>query len=129
MEITVASKTIGTEAWYKMSTVDISKSGLLLSWDRNTKMPFIRNTIIEITIDPSSSVLKTPVTCLAKVVRRDEAMEPRPDNVRGDFGAEVGVQIVQMDNDDLGAWVSCLSELEKRFEHLQIPDRFVPEAA
>lgn len=109
--LAVESKTIGTSAAYKLQTEDISRSGLLLVWDREVvKMPFIVNTLLEMTIDPDGACLGHPVTCLGKVVRRD----PRSDDVN-DQSARLGIQIVQMDNIDLNTWEVCLSELERRF--------------
>ena len=103
-DLSVESKTIGTSAAYKLATVDISRSGLLLSWERKSKMPFIENTIVEMTIDKSSHYLKNPLTCLGKVVRRDEE-DGQP--------TRLGIQIVQIDNSDLSAWEGCVTELEK----------------
>jgi hypothetical protein len=68
-------------------------------------MPFIENTLLELTIDPQASCLGDPVSCLGKVVRRTET----------DGSSVLGVQIVQMDNDDLDAWEGCLTELERKF--------------
>ena len=105
IDLHVDSRTIGTNANYKLSTEDVSRSGLLLVWDRETAMPFIENTILELTIDPDSNCLGDPVNCLGKVVRREES-----------GGASVlGVQIVQMDNSDMDIWEGCLTELERKF--------------
>lgn len=107
IDLTVASKTIGTDANYSLSTLDISRSGLLLEWDRNVKVPFNVNTIIEMTIDPDSNWLGGPVSCLGKIVRRE--------NVDNSTHAKFGVQIVQIDNSDLSVWENCVTELEKKF--------------
>ena len=76
-------------------------------------MPFIVNTLLEITIDPKGNCLDKPVSCLGKVVRRDH------DEVDGkDGGSEMsalrlGIQIVQIDNSDLAQWEGCLTQLER----------------
>jgi hypothetical protein len=108
IDLVVESKTLGTSAAYSMSTEDVSRSGLLLVWERESKMPFIVNTLIEMTIDPSGSCLSKPVTCLGKVVRRD-AQDGNNQTTR------FGIQIVQMDPGDIQNWEGCLSELEKKF--------------
>ncbi len=108
IDLVVESKTLGTSAAYSMSTEDVSRSGLLLVWERETKMPFIVNTLIEMTIDPKGSCLSKPVTCLGKVVRRD-AQDGDSQSTR------FGIQIVQMDPGDIQNWEGCLSELEKKF--------------
>lgn len=109
MGLEVASRTIGTDAAYQLITEDISRSGLLLVWDRDIKMPFIVNTLLEMTIDPAGSCLERPVSCLGKVVRRDA------DPAAGSHSARLGIQIVQIDNSDLVQWEDCVSELERRF--------------
>ena len=109
--IQVESRTMGTMSAYKLQTEDISRSGLLLVWDRDVvKMPFIVNTLLEMTIDPEGSYLGRPVTCLGKVVRRD----PGSEDGKG-HSARLGIQIVQIDNSDLSAWEGCLNELERHF--------------
>jgi hypothetical protein len=108
IDLVVESKTLGTSAAYSMSTEDVSRSGLLLVWERESKMPFIVNTLIEMTIDPTGSCLSKPVTCLGKVVRRD-AQDGSGQTTR------FGIQIVQMDPGDIQNWEGCLSELEKKF--------------
>lgn len=111
IDLTVESRTIGTNAAYSFFTEDISRSGLLLVWEREqVKMPFIVNTLLELTIDPKGECLDKPVTCLGKVVRREAASPDGKGNT-----ARLGIQIVQIDKTDLYAWEGCLSELEKRF--------------
>lgn len=109
IDLVVESKTLGTNAAYSMSTEDVSRSGLLLVWERDSRMPFIVNTLIEMTIDPTGSCLSKPLSCLGKVVRRDGEEE------LGGHHARFGVQIVQMDAQDLAKWELCLNELEKKF--------------
>jgi len=109
IDLMVESKTLGTQAAYRMSTLDVSKSGLLLSWERKGRMPFIENTILEMTIDPSSDSLNMPVLCLGKVIRR---VDKEADEL--DDSAYIGVQIVQMEGQDINVWEQCLDELEKK---------------
>lgn len=112
MDLEVESRTIGTSAAYRFSTVDVSRSGLLLQWDREAKMPFIINTLLEITIDPTASCLEKPVLCLGKVVRREHEALDGTDAVSP---LRLGIQIVQIDNSDLAEWEVCLMELERQF--------------
>lgn len=110
MDLEVESRTIGTSAAYRFSTIDISRSGLLLAWERESKMPFIINTLLELTIDPKGACLEKPVNCLGKVVRREaEHADGRGNQAR------IGIQIVQIDNTDLRQWEGCLTELERQF--------------
>jgi len=109
-DLTVDSKTIGTTFSYQLYTEDVSRSGLLLVWDRDSSMPFNVNTILELTIDPQGDYLGKPLTCLGKVVRRD--IDKGADQ-RTHLATRLGVQIVQIDKSDLHAWENCLSQLER----------------
>lgn len=110
ISLIVESKTLGTNAAYSLFTEDVSRSGLLLVCENTSmKMPFIVNTLIEMTIDPKSNHLSKPVSCLGKVVRRDLEDE------NGQIQPRFGVQIVQMEPGDIKNWEGCLSELEKKY--------------
>ncbi len=120
MDLQVESRTIGTSAAYRFSTIDISRSGLLLAWERETRMPFIVNTLLELTIDPSATHLQKPVSCLGKVVRREAESEDGKGNQ-----ARIGIQIVQIDNADLQSWEGCLVELERQFG-IELSNKIIP---
>ena len=108
MGVEVESRTIGSFTSYHLYTQDVSRSGLLLVWDRESQMPFNVNTLIEMVIDPGGDCLEKPLTCLGKVVRRD------PDAPDSKHRARLGVQIVQIDHGDLAAWEGCVSQLERK---------------
>jgi len=111
-DLKVESKTIGTAFSYQLYTEDISRSGLLLVWDRDSQMPFNINTILEMTIDPKGDYLGKPLVCLGKVVRR----ELEKDEVQHTtLATRLGVQIVQIDKSDLHAWENCLTQLERKY--------------
>lgn len=115
-EVTVSSRTIGTDASYTLATLDVSASGLLCSFDRHGKLPFIVNTILEVTIDPGANILDAPLQCLAKVVRREN--DP---SERNHASGRLGIQILQMDQNDSTLWESCVAALEKRFGRVAEP--------
>ena len=106
-DLMVESKTIGSDISYKLTTENVSRSGMLLSWQRSVQVPFLVNTIVEMRIDPRGEFLSMPVNCLGKVVRRDD-----------ESGVRFGVQIIQIDNDDMVAWENCLAIIEKRSSQL-----------
>ena len=120
MDLEVESRTIGTSAAYRFSTIDISRSGLLLAWERESRMPFIVNTLLELTIDPKGNHLQKPVSCLGKVVRRESEGESGKGNQ-----ARIGIQIVQIDNTDLQQWEGCLVELERQFG-IELSNKILP---
>lgn len=116
--LSVESRTIGTAASYQLATLDVSKSGLLCSFEGDTHVPFIVNTILEIVIDPERTTLTTPLNCLAKVVRR--VNDDKKSNVHA--SGELGIQILQMDQTDVTLWESCLAVLEQRFGRKPEPE-------
>ena len=118
--LVVDSKTLGTSINYRLTTKNVSKSGLLLSWGNETHVPFIVNTLIEMTIDPGGRWLTSPVPCLGKVVRREE---------EGPQGASFGIRIIQIDNSDLEAWEKCVLNLEKEAKQFTSKDEFNTEDA
>ena len=109
IDLEVKSKTIGTNTDYSLLTEDVSRSGILLVWARECRVPFIVNTLIEMTIDPKGTYLGKSVNCLGRVVRREATGQA------GGHGTRLGIQIVQMENQDLSAWEGCLLELERRY--------------
>ena len=123
-QVIISSRTIGTDASYTLATVDVSASGILCSFDRHGKMPFIVNTILEVTIDPGRSLLEVPLNCLAKVVRR----ENNPSE-RNHASGRLGIQILQMDQADTTMWESCVAVLEKKFGRIaEAPVLMIPAA-
>lgn len=102
----VASKTIGTEVTFNLSTQNVSRSGLKLGWEQMRPIPFIENTIIEMTIDPMREFLKEPLQCLGKVVRR-EGVQSKQSGSNLSFG----ISIIQIDATDLDLWESCLAAI------------------
>ncbi len=105
--VVVNSKTIGTYLTYKLSTENLSRSGLLLEWQQNRPIPFIENTILEMTIDPGANILGKPLQCLGKIVRRKES------NARSGE-TQFGVSIIQIEQEDMEQWHSCIEELSMK---------------
>lgn len=106
----VVSKTLGTRYQYQFDTQNASSSGLLLASIEGGHIPFLENTIVELTIDPECHWGQQPVLALGKVIRRetvvDESQPRDPHRV-----TRIGVQIVQIDSDQLVAWESCRERL------------------
>jgi hypothetical protein len=106
-ELVVSSKTIGTDCAYTMTVGNISRSGMLLNWNQALKIPFLENTILDLVIDPKQKILNTPVSCLAKVVRKNVVTGT-------DTYVQFGVRIVQIDNSDVEIWDNCLESLAQK---------------
>jgi len=105
--VVVHSKTIGTYLTYKLSTENLSRSGLLLEWQQKRPIPFIENTILEMTIDPESDILGKPLQCLGKIVRRKASTDHEGET-------QFGVSIIQIEQEDMEDWHSCIDELSSR---------------
>lgn len=112
----VRSQTIGCRTFYAMRSENISRSGLLLTWDSKYRSPFREKTILELRIDCEGNLFDQPVECLAKVVRIEDGIG----HLR-----KYGVQIVQIAGVHQHAWESKICELEdinlasESLEHLQ----------
>ncbi len=118
--IIVESKTIGTDIRYKLETENISKSGMLLSWKRNTKIPFGVNTILEMKIDPQGSWFGSPVSCLGKVVRCQNESEESKNKV-------FGIRIVQINNEDMAKWEVGIQDFssDSGTSHMVVEDKVI----
>ncbi|MEZ4741785.1 MAG: hypothetical protein R3B45_04955 [Bdellovibrionota bacterium] len=102
-ELFVKSKTIGTSLCYRLKADDISLTGLLLSWEFDSHVPFIKNTLIEMEIDSDCIWLEEPISCIGRVVRR-----------MNEAGTKFGIVIVQMDGEAIHEWDNCVKALEER---------------
>lgn len=103
-QIRVESRTIGSDLSYELTSLNISKTGMLLTWKSSVKIPFMEKTILELTVDPDGNILKKPLRCLAKIVRK----------FNQDGCETYGVRIVQMETEDVGLWESTI----RSFAHL-----------
>ena len=101
--IIVQSRTIGAPMAYTLGTANLSRTGLLMTVGGARRLPFLVNTLLELTVDPRAAVFRQPVNCLAKIVRVDH---------RGD-DFHYGVQIVQMEAGDQSTWEQQLAALEQ----------------
>ena len=106
-QLVVESKTIGTQMVYNLPMDNVSRSGLLLNMGRNRKVPFLVNTLLELTVDPQGAVFERPVICVGKIVRMQ-----RDDDMKTQFG----VQIVQIETKDGAMWDKVMDQLEGTHE-------------
>lgn len=102
--LVVEARTIGTPMTYALATENLSRTGLLLNVGRNRKVPYRVNTLLELTVDPRGELFEKPVEVLGKIVRVGSDAEGR---------SQYGVQIIQMENNDLAAWEKGVAQLEK----------------
>lgn len=102
--MTVVAQTFGTLYKYRFRTKDVSRSGMLLLSERDVLVPFIVNTLLEVTIDPDGDWLKSSLSCMAKVVRRGTDIDPLTKIRRPIFG----VHFIEFGDDTHRMWRSIL---------------------
>ena len=103
----VESKTIGTNLSFPLISEDISRTGLLLTWDSDIIIPFLENTILDLNIDAGSAIMDKPLRCLGKITRTigDKSHRPR----------RFGVKIIQIETGDQEIWDQLIRGFEKTF--------------
>ena len=102
-EVVVESKTLGTTMSYVLEADNLSRTGMLLNVGKNVRVPFLVNTLLELTVDTRGALFEKPVECLGKIVRLDRDDESK---------AQYGVHIVQIDTRELEAWERTVERLE-----------------
>lgn len=117
--LVVESKTLGSTLAFNLPTENLSRTGLLLNGGRYKAVPFIVNTLLEMTVDPRGKMLERPVTCIGKIVRIDSETS---DAIR------YGVQIVQMETKDEDLWMRCVLAMEKERLVEKEPENLLPAA-
>ena len=105
--LTVSAKTFGTRISHNCITVNVSRSGVLLTARGATHIPFIQNTLLELTLKNDGQWLSEPVHCIGKVVRCREVMGHNKELVR-----QFGVRIIEMTPHDERVWESALVSIE-----------------
>ena len=110
--ITVSAKTFGTRVSHDCVTVNVSRSGVLLAAGGPVRIPFIKNTLLELTMERDGNWLSEPVHCIAKVVRTREAIGNNKEVVR-----QFGVKIIEMNPRDEKVWESALLSIEDDITH------------
>lgn len=124
VDLTVKTKTIGSRLSYELVTANISKSGVLLVWNKQSKLPFLEKTIIEMEIDPDCHWLSNPVNCMGNVIRKVET--PHTEDSTGLSKQEFGIAIIALDTKDNYIWEQCVSDLQRR-EFKKLDDTFHPK--
>lgn len=102
-EVVVESKTLGTTMSYVLEADNLSRTGMLLNVGKNVKVPYLINTLLELTVDTRGTLFEKPVECLGKIVRLGRDDDSRP---------QYGVHIVQIDAHELEAWERAVERLE-----------------
>ncbi|NRA66272.1 MAG: PilZ domain-containing protein [Pseudobacteriovorax sp.] len=107
-KIIVQTKTFGAISYYHLETVDISRTGLLLSAPAHScYIPFIEQTLLELKVDLSGEISQIPLEPLAKVVRRYTK------GVGAHSRRYYGVKFVEFSQDDMQAWRDVIAGIEE----------------
>ena len=103
-DVHVSARTIGTKINFKMPVVNVSLTGMLLTWQDTKKVPFSVNTILELDVRAEGKNPRSKgIQCLAKVIHTST----QPDGKRN-----FGVKIIQTDDDEISAWANVINQME-----------------
>ena len=98
----VTARTIGTRLAFQLPITNMSRTGMMIEWSKDLKVPFNVNSILELEVSAGSSEEPITVGCLGKVVRTTTA-----NGVNG-----FGIKIIQADTDNQVAWQQLVGELD-----------------
>lgn len=106
----VEVKTFGSQNNHMLSTVNVSKTGMLLSADKDYHVPFIENTLLELRVSPSRSEVwvKNQFECLAKVVRCTTVETEENRNVR-----QFGIKLIELSEEAKEIWDDAIKIIEQ----------------
>lgn len=119
--ILVHAKTFGTVGFYSLQSVNVSRSGMLISAARDRSVPFLENTLLEVTLVPGGHWLFQPVHCLAKVVRVGESTDRR-----GNSHSCFGVKFIEFQDAGQNIWDKTVSNLEHKTSRQIFVENIMP---
>lgn len=99
--VVVETRTLGTLLSYSLPMRNLSRSGMLVAWQRMSPLPYQVNTLLELNISSEKSVFSQPVACIGKVVRMART---GPE--------EFGIEIVQIEGQDAATWEAAVAMYE-----------------
>jgi hypothetical protein len=123
--MTVNVKTFGTSSVFKLSIVNLSRTGMLLHSESAGILPFLQNTILDLELDgrTAGSDERSPrnerIQCLAKVVRCVEAGSET--NSRQTTG--IAVTITDIEERQRHVWDSSVAYIETVLDKDQMPQK------
>lgn len=104
-DVMVSARTIGTKIHFKMPVLNVSATGMLLSWSEVEKVPFNVNTILELDINSADAPHLKTVQCLAKVIHTA---------IQDGGTRRFGVKIIQTEDEEKSQWTSMIQILEDK---------------
>lgn len=102
----IFSKTIGAKVSYPLKMVNISGNGMYLAWDGKYRVPFLVNTLVELSFTNDAHRDQEAFSCLGKIVRFDEA------KIENHNAKDFGVKIIFMDSKVQKDWNSVLEVIQ-----------------
>lgn len=103
--IKVQAKTFGARDRYGLTSLNVSKTGLLMAAHASDRVPFIVNTLLEVRLE-APSWLKEPVTGLAKVIRHTTR------TASGEKRVEFGIRFIEFNEEGMDLWKNALNHIE-----------------
>lgn len=113
-KLLVHAKLFGTVGIYSLTSLNVSRSGLLLTSDRQGEVPFRENSLVEITIVPRGDVLFMPIQALAKVVRVEDAQ-----NMHWQASKKFALKFLEFQDQGQVVWDQTIELIEQTQNRLQ----------
>ena len=104
-DVLVTARTLGTKFNFKMPVLNLSATGMLLTWLEKPRVPFHLNTLLELIVSSTESGAITTTQCVAKVIHTAT-------NENGE--RRCGVKIIQSEDEDMTSWNSIVAEIERK---------------
>lgn len=119
--ILVHAKTFGTVGFYSLQSVNVSRSGMLIGSGKDRFVPFLENTLLEITLVPGGHWLFQPVHCLAKVVRVGERTDRR-----GNAQTCFGLKFIEFQDEGQNIWDKTVRNIEHKISRQVFVENIMP---
>lgn len=104
--IKIIANTFGTPDKFQLRTCDISKTGMLIESTSLTRVPFIKNTLLELYLPNAGAWLSRSITAIGKITRRHNSDESHKERF--------GLEIIELDSSAPEVWSETLSFLAQK---------------
>lgn len=104
-DLKIIARTLGNPVAFDIQVTNISRSGMLLEWDKEKyRPPFRENTLLELELKTLINGEPRRINCMAKVVRRSLNLHV----------TQFGIRMIHNDDQDQLNWLEMVTSLEKQ---------------